>query len=250
MSGHTADSARSPGTDPVAVTATVTGRRWWAVTYDQTTGELVGWPTSPLRGDRWVDGSLRATCNAGRFLPAGARAWFRAADGPVPHVDPGAGFPMLACGALCGIHLSADPVTLIRFISTNPPVGDGPVVLGEAAGWGRVVEHHRGWRCARAGQMTVLIPGAGIRRELRGRELPGGVLDRAVDMIGSWARETGLAVRADRRHGEAWVVAHRLAVLSLCAAATGGDRPWVGHRLWVAGVTRRIRRRRRTPPGT
>lgn len=62
--------------------------------------------------------------------------------------------PRWACS--CGLHAFRDAPSL-REVWMPDPLGDAPAVMGQVLGWGRVVEHERGWRAERAYPVSLSL---------------------------------------------------------------------------------------------
>lgn len=131
--------------DPYWSPEPVVGYRYWRVDVDGLRG---------VRGTRWSSPRLEAFCRWG-------------VAGPVPH-------PEGECGAPpCGIYVLKDPQDLITGYSRDAAwaqfVGGGVRMLeagvyGAVSLSGRVIEHERGYRAARARVLGVVV--AGPRRLL------------------------------------------------------------------------------------
>jgi hypothetical protein len=128
------DSALLWSPDPVV------GYRYWRIDVDGLRG---------VRGMRWVRPHLDAHCRWG-------------VPGPVPHAAGECGPPP------CGIYATKDPQDLIGGYSSDAAwallVGEGVRMLetgayGAVALSGRVVEHERGYRGARADVRGVVVAG-------------------------------------------------------------------------------------------
>lgn len=113
----------------------VIGYRYWRIDLDGLHG---------IRGVRWDEPRLRARCRPRQGI---------AAEGEVPHAEGECGWPP------CGIYALADPRDLVtrygddsawsRLVVPDRPLLE-PGAFGVVALSGRVIEHERGYRAARA----------------------------------------------------------------------------------------------------